>query len=171
MHRLFQLPVEHGKTAESYELSDSSLKRTREQLNNVSLIIIDEGSMVSNVNLMYLHLRLTETFNTENCENSFFGKKHILVFGDLLQLPPVNEGLVFQKLSDAKTKKYIKTIASFDIWSLFEYDELTINMRQQNDDVYRNILWNIRIGRVTHEDVKVLRPKCISFSSFSTLKD
>lgn len=89
--------------------------------------------MISNVYFMYLHLRLTEIFNTGNIENGMFGKKHILLFGDLLQLPPVNEGPVFQEMEQTQIDKYIKGMCSFDIWSLFEFDELTINMRQKDD--------------------------------------
>ena len=161
MHRLFQLPVEHGKTPEYYQLSDTALKRMRQQLKNVSLIIVDEISMVSNLYLMYLNFRLNETFNTDKDDDGFFGKKHILLFGDLLQLRPINEGSVFEQLTKMQIDKYIKTISSFDIWSLFEYDELTINMRQLNDNTYRDILRNLRTAQIKDEDTKTLQSRCI----------
>ncbi|EZA54483.1 ATP-dependent DNA helicase pfh1-like [Ooceraea biroi] len=91
IHRLFQLPVEHGRTAKYKQLSDIVLKIVREELKNVVLVIIDEVSMISNITLMYIHLRLTEIFNTGESDNGWFGEKHILLFGDLLQLPPVHE--------------------------------------------------------------------------------
>ena len=170
MHRLFQLPVEHGKTPEYYQLSDSALKRMREQLKNVSLIIVDEISMVSNLYFMYLNFRLNETFNKDKGENGFFGKKHILVFGDLLQLSPVNEGPVFEPLTKNQVDKYIKTIGSFDIWSLFEYEEFTINMRQQNDNLYRDILRNLRVAEIKDADINTLRSRCINLLSNNPLQ-
>jgi len=81
IHRLFQLPVEHGHTAKYKQLSDIVLKIIRDELKNVVLIIIDEVSMISNITLMYTHLRLTKIFNTIDCDNGWFGKKHILLFG------------------------------------------------------------------------------------------
>ena len=42
--------------------------------------------MVSNVTLMYMHLRLSEIFQTEQVEDGWFGRKNLLFLGDLLQL-------------------------------------------------------------------------------------
>jgi len=78
---------------------------------------------------MYVHLRLTEIFNTIDCDNGWFGKKHILLFGDLLQLPPVHEDPPFIELSKLKIEKYIDAMGSVNLWSLFSYDELQINVR------------------------------------------
>ncbi|XP_043288385.1 uncharacterized protein [Venturia canescens] len=134
LHRLFQLPVEHNKTPKYKELSDAALEVIRVNLKNVDLIIIDEISMVSNITLMYIHLRLTEIFNTTDVEDGWFGKKHIIVFGDLLQLPPVREEPAFIKLSKEKVEKLIGSLCSTNLWgNLFKYDELSINMRQKND--------------------------------------
>ena len=64
IHQLLMLPVEHENTPQYRTLSDDVLKIVREKLRNVSLIIIDEISMVSNVTLLYIHLHmhLTEIF-------------------------------------------------------------------------------------------------------------
>lgn len=91
IHRLLQLPVEHGSTPKYKQLSDHVLKVLRADLKDVVLLIIDEVSMISNLTLMYIHLRLSEIFDTNDCEDGWFGRKHILLFGDLLQLPPVHE--------------------------------------------------------------------------------
>ena len=39
---------------------------------------------------MYIYFRLCEIFDARESENGWFGKKHLLIFGDVLQLPPVN---------------------------------------------------------------------------------
>jgi len=69
-------------------LSDHVLKLLRAELKDVILFIIDKISMISNLTLIYIHLRLSEIFDTNDCDG-WFSKKHILLFGDLLQLPPV----------------------------------------------------------------------------------
>ncbi|XP_066599997.1 uncharacterized protein [Prorops nasuta] len=166
IHRVFQLPVEHGRTAKYTELSDVAIKVIREELKNVTLIIIDEISMISNVTLMYIHLRLVEIFNTKDLDNGWFGGKHILFFGDLLQLPPVRDKQPFIKLSNVDIENYIGTLGSYDLWTnLFSYDELTINMRQKADNTYKDILSRIRIGTVQDSDTKILLSKKINFKS------
>lgn len=165
IHRFFQLPVEHGHTPKYKQLSDKALKFIREQLKNVYLIIIDEVSMISNVTLLYIHLRLVEIFNTSDDDNGWFGKKHILFFGDLIQLPPVNADHIFVNLSESDIDKYLGSLGSFELWRLFQYDELRINMRQQNDNTFRDIQARIRIGIVTDDDIKVLEARKLKFSS------
>ena len=67
----------------------------RTTLRNVKFIIVDEVSMVSSLNLAYMHLRLEELFGT----NEWFGSKNMLFVGNLLQLPPVNGNHVFEKIT------------------------------------------------------------------------
>ena len=65
-------------------------------LRNVKIIIIDEVSMVSSLNLAYIHLRLEELFGG----NDWFGSRNMVFVGDLLQLQPVNGSPVFEKITD-----------------------------------------------------------------------
>ena len=55
IHRLLQLPVEHGKTPQYRPLTDESLKVVRQRLENLILLVIDEISMVSHITLLYIH--------------------------------------------------------------------------------------------------------------------
>lgn len=58
MQRLLQLPIEHKSGTPKYSpLSDTVLDTIRKALKNVALVIVDEISMVSNVNFLYMHLR------------------------------------------------------------------------------------------------------------------
>ena len=89
--------------------------------------------MISNVTLMFINLRLCEIFDTTDTDNDFFGRKHILLFGDLLQIPRVKEQSPFVKMSRSEIHNYLGTIYGSDLWRLFDYDELlinTTNMRQ-----------------------------------------
>ena len=56
VHRLFQLPVEHeGKTSTYWPLPKESVKIMRNGFRHVKLIIIDEVSMLSSLNLAYVY--------------------------------------------------------------------------------------------------------------------
>ena len=132
IHRSLMLPVEHGKTPKYRPLSDDALKITRDVMRNVTLVIIDEISMVSNVTLLYIHLRLAEIFQSEEVEDGWFGERNMLFFGDLFQLPPIFEGPVYTPLTTELTQKYTGCVGCVNLWrNLFTYLELTINMRQK----------------------------------------
>jgi len=131
IHRLLQLPVEHGHTLSYIPLSNNVLQTIRHHMKDVLLLIIDEVSMVSNITLLYIHLRLCEIYNTADCNDGWFGRLHILVFGELLQLPPVNEGSLFNQIDLKLFTIYTNTLGTVNLWqNLFTYDELTQNMRQ-----------------------------------------
>jgi len=67
-HRLFQLPVEHeSKTAGYWSLPKPSQKLMKASLSKVKMFIIDEVSMVSSLNLAYMHVRLEELFGGNEC--------------------------------------------------------------------------------------------------------
>ena len=76
IHRLLQLPVEHGKTPQYRPLSDESLKVVRQWLQNLILLIIDEVSMVSHITLLYIHLRLTDISNRKHRKWLVWWQKH-----------------------------------------------------------------------------------------------
>ena len=66
IHRLLQLPIEHeGQTAGYWRLGKDPLKVMRKSLSQLRLLIIDEVSMLSNLNLVYLHLHLDEIFGRD----------------------------------------------------------------------------------------------------------
>ena len=127
VHRLFQLPIEHeGKTAGYWPLSKAAQKVMRTNLRSLKLIIIDEVSMLSNLNLAYIHLRLEELFGGSGDE--YFGSMNMLFVGDILQLPPVTGSPVFSKLCNKLIASRMGSIASVNIWKeTIVYDELTIN--------------------------------------------
>ncbi|CAK1598256.1 unnamed protein product [Parnassius mnemosyne] len=168
VHRVFQLPVEHGSTPKYTQLSDIALKMLRDQLKDVSLIIIDEISMISNVTLLYIHLRLVSIFNVDE----WFGGRHIIVFGDLLQLPPVHEDPTYKILAFSDVEKLVGSLSYSNLWTdLFNYEELTINMRQKADKSYAELLSRMRIGAVTADDIKLLEKRKINIDSSLSYHD
>ena len=95
IHRLFQVPVEHeGKTAGYWPLPKISQKIMKTTLRSLKMVIVDKVSMVSSLNLAYMHLRLEELFGDQD----WFCSMNMLFVGDLLQLQPVNGQPVFKCL-------------------------------------------------------------------------
>ena len=159
MHRLFQLPIEHSARAAGYwALPKQSQKVMKTTLSNVRLFVIDEISMVSSLNLAYVHMRLEELFS----ENEWFGSRNMLFVGDLLQLPPVAGSPVFEKVSTKSLLNQLGCAASANIWrDCVTYDELTINERQKNDPQFSSMLDSVRRGCPTEETVRILRDRVI----------
>ena len=121
--------------------------------------------MVSNVTLLYIHLRLTEIFQTEEVEDGWYGKRNMLFLGDLLQLPPVFEGPVYTPLTAELTQKYTGCVGTVNLWrNLFSYLELTINMRQRDHKNFVELLSRIRLGCITNEDIKLLSERKMKLS-------
>ncbi|CAH0380811.1 unnamed protein product, partial [Bemisia tabaci] len=169
LHRLLQLPVQHGNDLKYSRLSDTVLNILRLALKQTVILIIDEISMVSSLMLMFIHLRLSEIFNTFEEENAFFGNLHIMVFGDLLQLPPVDQNPPYESLSDGERVKHFGSMADFNLWkNLFTYDELLINMRQKSDPSFCELLANVRLGRCTNADVKKLLERKLEFKTINS---
>ena len=158
IHRLLSLPVEHGKPADYSKLNQDQLKITRATLKNLQLLIIDEVSMVSSLTLLYIHMRLTKIM----CTNAYFGGISVVFFADFLQLPPVKGNQPFLPVTFFEAKQRIGAIASLELWNVFTYEELTINMRQSADKQYADILAEIRIGKVTDSAHKLLMERRIA---------
>ena len=166
IHKFFLIPVSDDGIPEYKELSPAALKTLREALKDVDLLIIDEISMVSNFLLAFINQRLVEIFNTADDKDGWFGKINIILLGDLLQLRPVKSDFVFEDLNASKFKESMKAMFGHNLWrKCFTYDELTINMRQQGDKTFSDILHRIRLRVVTKEDISVLEKRLLKFES------
>ena len=73
-----------------WSLPKISQKVMKNKLCHVKLIIIDEMSMVSSLNLAYIHLRLEELFGGDE----WFGSRNMSFVEDIPQLQPVNGSAV-----------------------------------------------------------------------------
>ncbi len=90
-------------------------------LRNIRLVILDEYSMVSNVNFAMLDLQLREVYRIE----SLFGLQNLVIFGDLLQLASVNSRYCFEKLNQTELDmSFGGAIAAQELFENFNYNEL-----------------------------------------------
>uniref|UniRef100_A0A1X7V0X8 Uncharacterized protein n=1 Tax=Amphimedon queenslandica TaxID=400682 RepID=A0A1X7V0X8_AMPQE len=117
--------------------------------------------MVSNLNLAYLHMRLEDIFG----DDEWFGSKNILFVGDLLQLPPVNGRPAFNKFSNKLVKTRLGAANAVNIWKeTVEYNELTINERQEGDETSFKMLDFVRHGCMTNETIHMLKSRVFKVS-------
>ena len=127
LHSLWQLPVENSRTSQYKALSSDKRNELQCVYSNVCGHIIDEVSMISNKMFMHINLRMMEVFSS----NAPFGGLPLIVFGDLLQLEPVNGAPAYQPMTAAQVNKFTSGMPCVpDLWKLFSFKELTTNHRQ-----------------------------------------
>lgn len=157
IHRALCLPVEHGKPSD-YNRLGQELTKIRSTLRNLKLLIVDEVSMVSSITLLYIHMRLAEIMSTDE----YVGSISVVFFADFLQLPLVKGNEPFIPVTYLEAKQRIGAIASIDLWKSFQYEELTVNMRQSGDKKYAEILSQLRVRQITDEVYACLTDRLIS---------
>ena len=149
-------------------LNASNLDQMRAVMSNLKCVIIDEISMVSNILLLQIHLRLQNTFN----KISLFGGKNIILFGDL-QLPPVNSNPPYEEIKGRDVSKITDGLkVSMNLWREFDYDELTINQRQSGDsnDAWRRLLYRARLGVLNCNDQCLLLNRLVPLGNLDVNK-
>ena len=156
IHRLFQLPTEHdSKTVGYWSLPKTSQNVMKSSLRNVKIIIIDEVSMVSSLNLAYIHFNSLVVMT---------GLVHEIC-SLLLQLQPVNGSPVFERITNKTLSYKLGCAASVNIWrDSVVYDELIINERQKKDREFSSMLDSVRCGFPTDETLQILNKKVIDMS-------
>ncbi len=183
IHRLFQLRPQRDTGLLRYsQLAREFVKKMMNQFENVKLIICDEVSMVSNILLYFIHLRLEEIYAAEKGNSgrltemdiidrasglkyalrNSFGGRNILLTGDLMQLQPVNARHCFKPLNSADVNQAGGGLPlNVNLFDQFNYFELEQNMRQGEDLKWSEALERFRIGNVTEEDVHMLHSRLI----------
>ena len=130
-------------------LSSQEREKKRSELRYLSIVIIDEMSMVKADQLYQIHERLQEIKQNDRP----FGGVSIVLSGDLRQLPPVQAAQIFEAPWGEKYKDYHEMDP---LWDRFECIELTHNHRQAEDWHYAELLNRIGTGEHTEEDLRTL---------------
>ncbi|MCG7875518.1 MAG: AAA family ATPase [Candidatus Thiodiazotropha endolucinida] len=124
-------------------LTCDSLNTFRSKYRDLSVVIIDEISMVSNSMLNFIDQRLQALKGTRTP----FGGVSIIAVGDLYQLKPVSGDWIFNDM------KNDAAALSRNLWKdLFTMFELTEIMRQKDDLEFAEMLNRLRINALTPED-------------------
>ena len=145
--------IEPNKKLKYKPLSDEKRNTLKIKYRYLTVVIIDEVSMVGSDMLSYLYLRLQEVKGNRQP----FGGIHVLLVGDLFQLRPVGDSWIFANRSG----DYSPLAAN--LWQeFFKMFELTEIMRQKDDAPFAEILNRIREGRQTEKDISVLNSRSVS---------
>ena len=132
------------------KLSDKKRCMLQNKYLQLSVIIIDNISMVSNKLLLNVHQQHVEIFG---CSPDIpFAGISVITSGDLYQLPPIQQRHIYAKFDDV-----ILNISH--CWRLFKIAEVTEVMRQRGDQELITLLNNIRTGNITENDDKILKSK------------
>ena len=146
LHSILQLPI-RGKN--SHELKGDALLKLQKRLSGIQYIIIDEYSVVGQKLLGWIDRRCRQA-TTKNDEP--FGGISIILVGDIAQLPPVGDKVLYYKRPVGETD----TLA-FMMYRKFEtVIKLTKNERSTGDgdsqEQFRNLLYNLRNGDSSVDD-------------------
>ena len=152
LHNAFHVQPNKGP---NQTISFDVLNTLRMKYRNLTVIIIDEISMVGNGMLSLIESRLQKM--KENKQT--FGSVSVIVIGDLLQLQPIGDGWVFNDFN-----KGITSLAP-NLWKeLFCMHELTEIMRQKDDMEFAQLLNRLRENNLTNNDLSVLDSRIVNSS-------
>ena len=102
--------------SEYLPMGDEQKSRLRKMYQHLKVVIIDELSMISSDNLYAIHKRLQEIKGNEDP----FGDVAIVIFGDLLQLPPVKGPQIFEAPSPRNAQNRALFKSNESLWKNFE---------------------------------------------------
>jgi ATP-dependent DNA helicase PIF1 len=136
-HSALRIPINAGWRCDALPMKTCMELQMR--LLNVRMLIIDEVSMMGIRMLSWVEKRLRQILNRPE---ELFGGAHVILVGDLFQLPPVNDRFCFEDPE------------GFDnyIWHEFKLFELTQVMRQKNAS-FASLLNRVREGHQKPEDI------------------
>ncbi|MDQ5929397.1 MAG: hypothetical protein QG594_1176, partial [Bacteroidota bacterium] len=144
-------------------LAQATLERARKVLKDTKIIIIDEISMCGANMFSYIDERLKQI--TGN--SSPFGGLTMILFGDLLQLPPVKDSMIFMNRNASTELNYsniVNTQNENPLWQMFSIYRLTEIMRQQNDLRFAealNVIGIYGLMGLSNEQVKLFDTRII----------
>ena len=135
------------------QLHCGELNTLRTTYRNLSVVIIDEISMVGNKQFAFIHERLSLLNGTK----ADFGNLNIICVGDLYQLQPVGEKWIFSDMDIGLAR---------NLWKEhFRMFELTDIMRQKDDLQFAEMLNRLRHNQLTEEDRNLIESHKISQNS------
>lgn len=133
------LATKPAETLAKDVLNNKTQKYLVKRLRTLKLLIIDEISMMD----AGLFDKISEYLSIIRNNKKPFGDVQLLLCGDLYQLPPINNGFFFQS----------------NIWPTMDMKivELKQSQRHKSDQLFMNILNELRYGICTNDTLTVLK--------------
>lgn len=154
VHNAFKISISSNNV-----LSDEVVGLYRTLFKYVKVILIDEISMVGSAMLSRIDGILKQI--TDN-HNSLFGEMHVILIGDIRQLPPVRATPIYStamyRLGDGQR-----------LWRELQFYELTEVMRQENRQ-FLTLLTKLGTGDLLSvEELSLLESRFISYEEANIL--
>lgn len=150
VHSLFRMPPKLI-TADDIEVLPA---RQIKIYSNADIFVIDEISMVTSNMLDAINIFLQKNLRSKKP----FGGKTVIMVGDMFQLPPIvggNVSEIYYKLYDTAYFFGANVMREVN----FEFIELN-KVRRQKDEVFIDILSNIRVGKNIAESIAIINERC-----------
>uniref|UniRef100_A0A6C0HXU6 AAA+ ATPase domain-containing protein n=1 Tax=viral metagenome TaxID=1070528 RepID=A0A6C0HXU6_9ZZZZ len=126
-------------------------KKLTKQWRETNVLIVDEVSMMSKKVFELIELIARQIKN----RSLPFGGMQVIFTGDFFQLPPVGN------YDEEDTQMFCFQSPKWSTIFLEEnHVELSTIFRQQNDEIYKRILNQVRIGELDEEGIKILQ-ECV----------
>ena len=137
---------------EFFSLHSKKVDEKRNLFKNLKIVIIDEYSLMKADDMYKIDKRLKELTG----HKKLWGNVMIFLFGDIMQLKPVQAKYIFELPSN---KEYHPDYHNGQHWSSFDCILLEENHRQNEDKSYAEMLNRFRIGKQMDEDLKTLQTR------------
>jgi len=146
--------VEQMKKSES----EKFIQKHRKKHKFVRIIIIDEASMCGQSVFYFMdyYFRLIH----EGYKDVPFGGLSVLLFQDVLQLPPVKDHPLYIPKLRVKRRHQLDCIEVYHSFKSVRF--LKKSIRQEADDSFAELLHRISRKQATQEDVTSLNSRCLS---------
>lgn len=145
VHRLFGIGISNSISDYEDAINRESIfygmiKKAHRRIEEADVIIIDEISMISASLLELLHHVCSEATG----KLKPFGGKQVIIFGDFLQLPPINDKFAFES----------------DLWKYAKFTNFYLTeVFRQHDDGFIDVLSKIREGDIDENITNFLSSK------------
>ncbi|MEL7342124.1 MAG: AAA family ATPase, partial [Bacteroidota bacterium] len=150
LHTMFCIPALSGGRGSSRQLSMNAKQKIRNLMSGISGIIIDEVSMMDVGLLSTIDSNLRQALDIEEP----FARKHIVLMGDFLQIPPVNGRSLFQcavrfsNFNAGRSTRRVSDLVSVThgtvLFLRFERIELFQQMRAATDEAHTSFIERLR---------------------------
>jgi ATP-dependent DNA helicase PIF1 len=134
-------------------------KHTKQQLLALTVLFIDEVSMISFEKIRLLDLLLQKVKNSLKP----FGGVQLIASGDFCQLPPISNNVSFEKDQKEQKNSNIQFIFEYDNWKrLFPATNIVVLKtiyRQKDDLLFQKCLNEIRMGKVSNRTKAVFKQR------------
>ncbi|OBZ82815.1 ATP-dependent DNA helicase PIF1, partial [Choanephora cucurbitarum] len=156
VHSAFHLPINH---AEMNALSS-------EASHSIGVALADLKVHDIYKSASWIDKRLREICNSEQP----FGGRHVILFGDFLQLPPAKGSPIYAASSN-NVSAILTILRTQDTCSSFKVHKLTEIMRQRDDALFAQALNNMALGSMTQDDISIFRGRLFSSLPLNIAKD